>query len=98
MIDQILVLSLFVFFVYYLLNHATLFERLRAAVLPVLPHWIANSLQCAFCFTWWSLAAFSLFTGWNPFPLLCPPVVLGMDLVYRRLRPPAEPPILPPSA
>lgn len=78
--------TLAIWFLFYLMNHAAMFDRLRAAVMPALPRWIAYSVSCAFCTAFWVLAAFSLFTGWTPLLLVCPPTTLMWDLAYRRLK------------
>ncbi len=88
MIEILLFYVLAIWFAYYLTNHAemSLLVKLRAAVFPVLPGWLAYSIQCAFCFSWWVLTALSLFTGWTPLMVLCPPVCLFVELTYQRLK------------
>lgn len=77
-------------FAYFLVNHAEMFARLRQAVMPALPGWIRYVLECAICFSFWILAALSLFTGWTPLLVMCPPCVLFADLTFRRLKPPSS--------
>ena len=75
-----------IWFLYFLVNHAEMFSRLRQAAMPALPKWISYVLQCSVCFSFWLLAALSLFTGWTPLLLVCPPFVMMFDLSYRRLK------------
>ena len=77
--------TLVVWLIYFLINHAEMFSKLRAAAIPALPRWISYPLTCALCFAWWILAAFSLFTGWSPLVLWVTPCVLMWDLGFRRL-------------
>lgn len=86
MLDILAYYSLICFFAYYIINHSSFLEAVRVCIMPKLPIWLAKSLTCAFCFTFWVLMAFSLFTGWTPLPVVCAPVVLGMDLAYRKLQ------------
>jgi len=73
-------------FLYFMVNHAEMFSRLRQAAMPALPKWISSMLSCAICFSFWIMAALSLFVGWTPMLLMCPPFVLMFDLSYRRLK------------
>lgn len=73
-------------FLYYLINHAEMFDRLRAAALPTLPGWLRYVLTCSLCLSFWILAALSLFTGWTPLLLVAPPCTLMWDLAYRKLK------------
>ena len=75
-----------IWFLYFLVNHAEIFSRLRQATMPALPRWISYALECSICFSFWILAALSLFIGWTPLLLMCPPFVLMFDLSYRRLK------------
>lgn len=86
MTEALLFWTLSLWFAFYLVNHAELFDRLRGAVIPVLPRWLAYPLQCGACFTFWTLSALSLFIGFTPLCVLCPPCVLMFDLIYRRLK------------
>ena len=83
---ELLFWTLAIWFGYYLVNHAQMFDRLRTAAMPALPGWLRYALECAICFSFWILAALSLFTGWTPMLLMCPPCTLIFDLVYRRLK------------
>lgn len=91
-------------FVYFIINHANLTAKVRTAAMPALPGWLRGSLECPLCLTFWILVAVSLCDVFTPLVVLCPPVVLAMDLVYCRLRLVAGPasaaqsPILPPNA
>lgn len=96
--EGLLLYCLAVYFVFYLLNHAVMTEWLRKAIGPLAPRLLREMVSCGFCFTWWSTLALSLLVGFNYFLLCAPPVVLFMDGIYRKLRPPAEPPILPPPS
>ncbi len=71
--------------VYYLINHASLFDRLRAAAMPVLPQWLQKLVSCSYCLTFWITAAFSLFTGFSVVLLAAPPCTLFLELGYRKL-------------
>lgn len=88
-LEQVVLTALAIWFVFFLINHADLTAKVRNALMPALPRWLSYPLQCAICFSFWLLAAFSLFTGWNPLILCVPPVTLGIDLSFRRLQPTA---------
>lgn len=85
LLEQAILFSLTLWSAFYLVNHADLTAKVRNAVFPVLPRWLAYPLQCAFCSTVWVLVAISLFTGFTPLLLWSPPLTLGLDLAYRRL-------------
>ncbi len=91
MIEALVFWTLATWFAFYLVNHATLFGRVRAAVFPALPTWLANSLQCAFCMSFWILAVFTLFVGATPMILLCPPCTLMWEMLFLRLK--GQPPL-----
>jgi hypothetical protein len=84
-LESVILLSLALWLLYFLVNHAEMFRRLRTAVMPALPNWLRYPLECALCLPFWVLVAASLLTGWTPMVLWVPPVVLGLDLCYRRL-------------
>lgn len=95
--EALLLYCLQVYFVYYLLNHATMFDKVRAAILPALPWWLRELIECPFCVGFWVTFVLSLLVGFSYLILCAPPVVLFMDAAYCRLKIPAEPPILPPT-
>lgn len=84
-----------IWFFFYLVNYAGLFERLRKAAMPTLPEWIQTLLGCALCFTWWVTLGLSLIAGFSIAVFAAPPCVLFADLLYKKLSGHAEqPPIL----
>ncbi len=88
MLEAIVVYSLAIWMVFFLVNHAEMFNTVRAVIAPKLPRWLKYSLSCALCFGWWTCVAVSLFFS-GSFALLnvcCPPAVLFLDLSFRRLR------------
>lgn len=85
-LEAILTTSLALWMAFYLVNHADMFSRLRAAAMSVLPRWVAYPLSCPICFAWWVLVAACVLAGWTPLVLWVPPVVLLLDLAYLRLR------------
>ncbi len=97
MLEAVLINALAIWLAFFLVNHAELTARLRAAVMPVLPRWLATLVSCPLCASFWSLVAVSLFVGFTPMVLLVPQVVLFIDLAFLRLKPAAaaQPPILP---
>lgn len=87
MIEAVLLYCLAAWFAFFLINHAEMFDKVRAAAMPALPRWISYPLACSFCFTFWTLAAFSLLAGsWTPLMLYCPPISLLIELTYQRLK------------
>lgn len=85
MLETVILNAIAFWGLFFLVNHADLFSRVRNAVMPVLPRWLAYPIQCAFCASFWTLAAFSLFTGWTPMILWVPPCVLFVDQGFRGL-------------
>jgi hypothetical protein len=87
MISTLLIYSLTVFFLFYLVNHADLFDKVRLAVIPSLPHWLSYPIQCAFCACFWitlSLWYFNLADLWLVFT--APPVTLLLNLIFLKLK------------
>jgi hypothetical protein len=74
-----------IWFFFYLVNYAGLFEPIREAAMPALPTWLQTLLQCALCFTWWVTLGFSLFVGFSVTVFAAPPCVLFADMIYRKL-------------
>lgn len=87
MIDQILCISLALWFAFYIVNHAELTKPLRDAMVPIMPGWLAYAISCALCFSFWTLTVLSLFVGFSPLLLTCPPTTLFINLLYLRLKP-----------
>lgn len=86
-------------FKFYLINHAAIFSRLRAALAPLIPCWLKTLLKCPLCVSFWGLilaqllylalwlfSAASLFVGFIPLAVICPPAVLFVELAYQRLK------------
>ncbi len=86
MIESLIWWTLSIWFLFFLTNHATIFGKLRSVIMPVLPGWVRDLLQCAFCYAFWLLAVFTLFIGATPMIVLCPPCVLMWDLLFLRLK------------
>lgn len=87
-LEAIATTSLSIWLVFYLVNHAEMFSKLRAAAMPVLPRWISYPLSCPICFAWWVLVAVCVLLGPTWLVLWVPPCVLMLDLAYLRLRHP----------
>lgn len=86
-------------FTFYLINHATLFSRPRAAFGSITPNWLVSLLKCPLCLSWWimvfvqiwtfilyALSAVSLFWGYIPLMVICPPLTLMLEMAYQRLK------------
>lgn len=90
-LEAIFTTTVALWFVYFLINHAEVTAKVRAALFPALPTWLATLLACPLCLAFWTLCAISLFWGWTPLTLWCPPCVLMWDLAFRRMQPPSNP-------
>ncbi len=86
MIESLICWTLAIWFLFFLTNHATILGRLRTAIMPVLPGWMREMLQCAFCMAFWILSLFTLFVGATPMIVLCPPCVLLFEMVFQKLK------------
>jgi hypothetical protein len=84
--EAVLACAIAVWFGFYLINHARLFDRLRAALSPLLPGWLKSLLHCPLCVCFWAMSALSLFTGWIPLIVLAPPCTLFIELAFQKLR------------
>ena len=91
--EALLLYSTAVWFIFYMINHSELLQKVRAALFPALPKWLATLLACPICFCWWFTAALSFFWfGFTPMILTAPVVTLFLDLAYLRLKTPDRPP------
>jgi hypothetical protein len=84
-LDNLIGLSLTLFFVHYLINHSEIFGGLRWFFRPHLPELLVKMLKCGLCLSFWVmlLAVFFFDAG---FLLFCVPVgVLFLDLIYHKL-------------
>jgi len=70
---------------FFLLTYAEITGSIRKGIYPKLPSWLIKLVICPLCVTFWGLAAVSLFVGYTPMMIYCPPMVLFLDLVYKRL-------------
>lgn len=77
--------ALAIWAVFFVANHAELTRRVREAVLPVLPRWLASLLTCPFCISWWGMLIFCIGGGYTPLLLTCPPIVLIIDKMFVKL-------------
>lgn len=85
-LESVILSAIVLWFAFYLVNHADITAKVRAAVLSAIPGWMASLISCALCSSFWVLAAISLFTGFTPMLFWVPPTVLFIDLAYRRLK------------
>lgn len=95
---DILFFVFFFWFLYYLLNHSVLLRRPRAVLGTLMPGWLIYLLKCPLClsfwglilvqilhFALWSVSALSLFVGYLPLTVICPPLTLFTELIYQKL-------------
>lgn len=93
MLEGLIIYCLCIFFVHYLINEASLFDKVRAYIYPKLPLWLQKSLNCGFCFAFWVSAILSLLFGFDIYTIMSAPVVvMYLSLTYQKLNP--QPPIL----
>lgn len=86
MLEALILYSLFCFAVFYLLNHSDLVKAPREWVYQRLPGWLAYSLSCAFCLTFWVSLGLAIWSGLPAgIVLTAPPLVLLINLAYVRL-------------
>lgn len=84
--DIILVYSLIVFSAFWVVNYSALLERIRLALFPALPRWLAYSLTCPVCFCFWTTGTICFFWwGYTPLIFTAPMTMLYLDLVYGKL-------------
>lgn len=86
MLECTVLYALAIYMIFFLCNYAELFSDLRNWLFPKLHPKAAYAVQCPVCFSFWSLSAMSLFTGFTPLVLCVPPVCLFMDLTFQKLR------------
>lgn len=78
--------SLFMWFWFFVFNHAILLMPLTQAFKERLPGYLAYSLECPFCFTWWAgVALWSLGLLPDAWVFTAPVINLFLSLVYDRL-------------
>ncbi len=88
MFEALFIYSLAVWFFFYVANHSDLLAKPRGWALSKLPWWLEYSVTCAICSTFWaSLALFLVGVVPLLFVFVAPPVVLGMNLTFLRLKP-----------
>ena len=88
MTEALLFYCLAIWFVFYVVNHSDLLAKPRSWIMPKLPWWLEYSVSCAICSTFWT-SIVMFFVGVIPliFVFVAPPVVLGMNLAFLRLKP-----------
>lgn len=84
-LETVVLASISLWFAFYVVNHAEVTRKVRAGLLPALPGWITDLIECPICASFWALTAFTLLVGYTPLMWVCPPIVLLLDLIYRRL-------------
>lgn len=72
-------------FVFYVVNYSTLLRRMRGPLYGRLPEWARTLLRCPLCTSFWVYVGVCAFSGYTPLVLWVPPLVLIIDLVYRKL-------------
>lgn len=83
---------LFVWFWFFLINHAVLLMPLSGWLKDRLPGYVIYSLECPLCFAWWlSAACWSCLDLPGLYVFAAPVVNLFLGLIYDRL---SEPPLL----
>lgn len=98
--EAIIAYSLFVYFWYHLLGKSDILARPRARVIALVGPHLSYPLSCGFCFTFWSGLALLVSPVYVPVGALAmlfvaPVLNLVLDLVVRKMRQDAEPPVLP---
>lgn len=86
-------------FTFYLVNHATILNKPRAAFASISPRWLVSLARCPLCMAFWqlvvlqavswllwALSAASLFFGYIPLMVICPPLTLMLEMAYQRLK------------
>ncbi len=87
MLETVILLSLSAWFVFYVINHATLLAAPRRVIGPILWPWLRKLLSCPICLCFWAMCALTLFTGFVAPLLACPPLTLFCELAFQRLKP-----------
>lgn len=95
----ILFLTCLSWFVFYMLNHATILNNARSALSLITPRFFVNLIKCPICVSFWAMlglqvmhlalfviGAITLFIGYIPAIVICPPLTLFMELAYQRLK------------
>jgi hypothetical protein len=86
MLDTVILTALSIWFAFFVVNYAELFDPLRQWIFPRLHPKLRYAITCPICFATWCLVAFSLFTGFTPLLLYVPPCCLLFDLIFNKLR------------
>lgn len=89
MLEQLIIYSLSIWFVFYLANHSDLFYPPRRWVYSKVGPFIGYLLQCALCCTFWISCAlmtlkFISYKNWE-FCMVSPVINMFVELSYRKL-------------